>query len=521
MVITLDQIIGLDNPVRQLDELVDYIIESGMIEIPTGKSFLGRRAYSAVDLMKLCLYGYLNQITTCRGLAEAARTNLELKWLINDQTPSYRTIADFRKNHSAFILRVETQFRAILNEDGLITNRTWVIDGSKIKASAARDMRSLTNLRKQVADINQSIEEYIGQSVTSEDKDAGNGKEDSGNGSGEGQPGSQSSPSKLDQLSKKRNTLQRLIEVAEDKGISYVSATDHDALLVKSRRGKLAGYNVQIVVDAENHMIAGYQFADKAVDNSSLYDVISSISFSTRTKPNVVLADKGYTNFIDIQRLIEELKVKVLVSLQEPAGASKGLIFKYDPRSNQIICPAGNIMKFRGKQFTRNQNYYTYQCKDCGSCEMREHCTKAKSGRTRRLSDNQKFKEQYRVFMEMDMAQRLVAKRKTVVEHVFGTISHLMGYNGFKLRGKPKVLTEFSLYALAYNFKRWLNTISPVKPAPSRKKRRLARLLFEFLFLLSSLWHSVRSFYVQFKAFIRDHRDFPRLNPICEARLLV
>lgn len=505
VITTFDELIQPNNPVRQLDSLIDEIIESGNIDDPTGKSRVGRRAYSAVSLVKLYLYGYLNKIVTCRDLEAAAKKNMEVKWLIRNQTPSYKTIADFKKNHGSFIRQIEERFREILREEAYITNQTWVIDGTKVKANAAREMRSLKKLKSQVADLDQTIEKYL--SANEADQDSSKESDDhpdDGQNNGGTEANADMTPSKLKKAIEKRDKAQRLIDIAEEKGVDYIAPTDHDALLVKSRRGKVAGYNVQMVVDAKNHMIAGHKFVDSANDSSSLYNVIKAVSDSTGTRPEVVLADRGYTNYLDIQKLSEELDAELFVSLQRSSDEIKGLVFKYDSSNDQMICPMGKIMKFRGKQLTRGQYYYSYHCKECADCKLMGKCTKSKSGRTRRLSENQVFKEHYRNLMETEPAKEQKRRRKTIVEHVFGTIDNMMGYNGFKSRGRRKVEDELSLYAFAYNFKRLWNLMNPAKLPKNIRKRRILCLNHFISYLFRCIWTRIRLYYDDLRLILRD-----------------
>ena len=59
--------------------------------------------------------------------------------------------------------------------------------------------------------------------------------------------------------------------------------------------------------------------------------------------------------------------------------------------------------------------------------------------------------------MKSKVSKVFVDLRKTMVEHPFGTIKLIGGKLPLLLRGKLKVITEVSLYATAYNFKRLLN----------------------------------------------------------------
>ena len=55
--------------------------------------------------------------------------------------------------------------------------------------------------------------------------------------------------------------------------------------------------------------------------------------------------------------------------------------------------------------------------------------------------------------------RRSLDQRRETVEHPFGTIKQWMNHGAFLMRGLQKVRAEFSLTALAYNFRRVLNIV--------------------------------------------------------------
>lgn len=59
----------------------------------------GRPGYDPRDLLKLYLYGYLNQIRSSRRLETECRRNVELMWLLGRLYPDHKSIAEFRRMH--------------------------------------------------------------------------------------------------------------------------------------------------------------------------------------------------------------------------------------------------------------------------------------------------------------------------------------------------------------------------------------------------------------------------------------
>ena len=56
--------------------------------------------------------------------------------------------------------------------------------------------------------------------------------------------------------------------------------------------------------------------------------------------------------------------------------------FLYDPQSDTYRCPAGNLLKRKSLHMQRESSYYGSPKKVCAVCELREQCTKNKTGRT-------------------------------------------------------------------------------------------------------------------------------------------
>ena len=73
---------------------------------------MGQPPYDPADLLKLYLYGYINQVRSSRRLEREASRNLELIWLLRNLRPGYRTIANFRKENWAALKAVNRRLRA-------------------------------------------------------------------------------------------------------------------------------------------------------------------------------------------------------------------------------------------------------------------------------------------------------------------------------------------------------------------------------------------------------------------------
>ncbi len=122
----------------------------------------GRPPYHPGDLLKLYIYGYLNQMRSSRRLERECVRNVEVHWLVNRITPAFKTIADFRRAHVAAIVGVCRAFIQFCRGQSPHGGELVAIDGSKIEAVASRK-KVLTPalLAKRAAALDAKIAEYL------------------------------------------------------------------------------------------------------------------------------------------------------------------------------------------------------------------------------------------------------------------------------------------------------------------------------------------------------------------------
>jgi len=127
----VEDYVGEENPVRAIDAYVESIdlAELGYEHTIGGQS-PGQPPYPPGALVKLYLYGYLNHIRSSRKLEKETLRNLEVIWLIKGLRPSYKTIADFRKNNLKALKGVNKDFLQVCKELGLFGGELVGIDGS-------------------------------------------------------------------------------------------------------------------------------------------------------------------------------------------------------------------------------------------------------------------------------------------------------------------------------------------------------------------------------------------------------
>src|SRR3954467_9987702 len=178
----IEDYVGSDNPVRAIESFVCALDLAKLGFRHAGRGMeAGHPPYDPADLLKLYLYGYLNQIRSSRRLEREAGRNLELIWLLRNLKPGYRTIANFRKENWAALKAANRSFVLLLQEIGLIGGTVVALDGALFHGNAGKDsIFTRGELAQQIAKLDGEIEAY-GKSLDTNDaaeaKRPGDGKD--------------------------------------------------------------------------------------------------------------------------------------------------------------------------------------------------------------------------------------------------------------------------------------------------------------------------------------------------------
>ena len=133
----LDDLVGSDHPVRVTDAVVETLDLRDLGFARVEAEATGGPPYAPGDLLKLYIYGYMNQMRSSRGLEREAARNLEVMWLINRVRPSFKTIADFRKDHADAIVETCRAVVLFCRRQSLMAGEAVAIDGTTIAAVAS------------------------------------------------------------------------------------------------------------------------------------------------------------------------------------------------------------------------------------------------------------------------------------------------------------------------------------------------------------------------------------------------
>lgn len=457
---SLDEQVSADNPVRLIDLLVNILYGEGIDNlIPKGTKSTGRPAYHPRHMIKLYVYGYMNKIPSSRRLECEAKRNIELKWLVNNICPDFKTISDFRRDNQDTITNLTHRFNQMLKEKGLIAGELMALDGTKIKANAGAKEISCEQLAASLQELEADIERYFALLQQNDLRDELDDMDIST------LDNVDKIATKIIELQTKQAQLQELQKHATSIKRGKVNPTDPESRMMKGRKESFSGYNLQVIVDSLFKLIASAQVTQSLNDCNEMIPALQNLKETMDTEPTVLLADNGYDNVAALQAIEAEGKTEALVMIGEennPEDSYGKWSFTYDEEKDCYLCPMGHEMKRRGGiQKRRDRLAIIYQCrkKSCDSCPSRGKCNKSKEGRTITRYTDEKWVEGYRKKVQSPMNKALLRRRKAIVEHVFGVLKCWMGKIPLLLRGQRKVQTEINLYTTSYNLKRLIKLL--------------------------------------------------------------
>ena len=486
---TFDELITPQHPVRIVSQVIDQIDLDPLLRKYKGG---GCSSYHPRMLLKVLIYGYLNNIYSSRKLEAATKENIYFMWLSGMEQPDHNTINRFRSDRlKGVIKKVFTQVVVLMSESGHVDLQNVYTDGTKIESSANRYTfvwgKSIKANKERITKQLEELWQYTQNVAAEELKDT--------------------TPTQFANIDPEqvRKTVEQIDKALRDKPVdpkvkqkvkyakknwpeklkeyqqkeqtlgernSY-SKTDPDATFMRMKEdhmlnGQLKpGYNAQI--STNDQIIVNYTLHQNPGDTKTLKTHLDSFRDAYGFMPKVLTADAGYgseENYEYMEQNDIEAYVKYNYFDQQLnlKGKSKRVFHPDDMHYNKeqdcYYCPIGQSMTFIGTKIETTDAGYKrilsrYQAANCQGCPLRGKCHKAKGNRiievSHRLNELRK-KARERLCSETGILHR--KKRPIDVEPVFGMLKQNRGFRRFLLRGIDKVAIEFGLLALAHNLKK-------------------------------------------------------------------
>ena len=467
----LSQRVPKENFYRRLKEVLDLSFLYQLTKPCYGSC--GQKSIDPVVFYKLCLVGYLENITSDRQIIEHCSMRLDILYFlgfdIDEELPWHSTLSRTRKLFPEGLF--EQVFERVLQmciEKGMVAGHTQAMDSAPVKANASMDSLELKVPREE-------LDAYIRRvrQLNTKDKENYPHRKAKNNKASQQQQTITADNRELQGIksrTKKWAADQDARPGSRNKGAKYTSNKTHysptapDARIsVKPGKARKLNYHGNISVDTAHHVItdARAYHADR-VDSMNLQDVTQRLKRRLLKEGLLwqnVLADAGFSSGENYAFLEKEN----LISYIPPHGTYKGGPegFTYEKEGNYWLCPRGKKATFRVRRAEKGnwKDYYLTRRSDCKGCPLKKQCIgesfEKRIGITIYVEEytrnNQRVKSRYGRMMK--------GKRQSTVEPVWGTLTQFMGLRKINTIGIEQANKVMQMAATAYNLKKLLKFV--------------------------------------------------------------
>lgn len=394
-----------DHLARFVRDVVDALDLSAIEDTYTEER--GYPPYDPRMMTTVLLYAYCTGTYSSRKIARQLVDSVALRFLAAGNEPDFRTFSEFRRRHGAALAALFVQGLTLCRQAGLVKLGRVAVDGTKLKANASKHKAmSYGRMRSEEARLEQEVRALLRQAEAADaQEDEHYGRDRRGD---ELPVELARRESRLQKIREAKAALEaeaRAQAAAEGKppddatppDKSQRNFTDPEAKIQKTSDGFIQGDNAQIAVTGGSQIIVAQQVTAAAPDVQHLVPVVTAIAQALHRKPAVVLADAGYWSEANV-RALEGKGIEPLIA----TGRRKHT----EPRPR---APRG------------------------------------------RPPQGLSVKERMQRTLATIRGQRLYARRKVIVEPVFGQIKHARGFRQFLRRGLARVQQEWALVCLSHN----------------------------------------------------------------------
>ena len=495
----IDENIAEGDPVRLVNGLIDQLDLTSFRKL---YKEAGRSAYHPRMMLKAIIYGYMNNVYSCRKIEERLLRDVHFIWLSGYEHPDFITINRFRNRVKKEINAVFTQVVLLLAERGFVSLDVEYIDGTKIESKANRYTfvwrktieKNRAKLLEKIRVLLSQIDDVIAQDNASEQEKVEFTPELLHSMALELNAALSEEPAPATKEEKKeRKAREKQVKELEEKAgklteydqhleimgerNSY-SKTDHDATFMRLKEDAMnngqtkPAYNLQI--GTENQFITDFALFPNPTDTLTMPPFLSSFSDRYGRLPGECCADAGYgseENYAYMEAHDIEAYVKFNYFHKEQKRTFREDIFRlenlyYNKEGDYYVCPMGQRMERAGTVQTKTDGGYLtlagiYRARRCEGCPLRWGCYNSREpARTVKANHRlMEYKQKARDRLTSEKGLRHRSKRPIEPEAVFGQMKYDMQYKRFRHFGNDKVTMDFAFFATAFNIKKMIATM--------------------------------------------------------------
>ncbi len=383
----------------------------------------GYPPYHPVMMVKVLLYAYCIGVPSSRKIAKRLEEDISFRVLAANNTPDFRTISDFRKDHLKALAGLFLQVLKLCKKAGLVKLGHVSLDGTKMKANASKHKAmSYKRMKEEEARLEAEVKELLEKAeVTDAEEDRQYGEDKRGDELPEELAFKES---RLKKIREAREALEveakreaklarkagkKVTGVPDDK--AQRNFTDPQSKIMPAPGGKHfeQAYNAQAAVDSAKQIIVAADVVTETNDKKQAIPMMKQVERNMGRLPDEMSADTGYFS----ADTVEELEAEGVDAYIPPDKTNHSEKNQAAPRGR---IPNGLSIADRMRRKLRT-----------------------KGGRER------------------------YGLRKELSEPVFGQIKQVRGFRQFLLRGKNKVKGEWRIICTGHNilklFVAWRNAL--------------------------------------------------------------
>lgn len=412
-----------DHLVYFIADLVEETLDlSGILERYGGPA-RGTVPYDPRMLTAVILYAYCTGVFSSRKIARRLEEDVAFRILAANQRPDFRTISDFRKQHLKALSGLFKQVFRLCKKARLVKLGNVAVDGTKIQANASKHKAmSYERMGKDEARLTAEIEAMFRAAQRADDEeDALYGADKTGD---ELPEELRHRESRLKKIREAKSELEREAReeaeaakraqaareaegghrgprpkepAVEPDPKAQKNFTDPESRIMPSpthKKSFLQGYNCQAAVCGKSQIILAADVTQASNDKRQAVPMVEQVIANAGAVPEKVLMDAGYFS----KENVRQLKMDAYI----PPDRRK---------HGEEIPPAARGRMPKG------------------------------------LSEADKMRRK----LSTKAGRAVYAKRKEIVEPVFGQIKQARGFRQFLLRGLNKVKGEWILVCTTHN----------------------------------------------------------------------
>jgi transposase len=436
--INLEQRVPKNHILRKIQEQIDFNFIYGEVKDCYGDN--GNVSVPPPVILKMMLLLILYNVRSERELMETIPLRLDWLWFLgydlDGEVPDHSVLSKARRRWGVEAFR--NFFERIVwqcVEAGLVDGSKIFVDSSLVDADASNN--SVVDTRSLKVQLRESYKKLEARLEEKGENTDGSGRQ----------------------------------YVKENR--RYISTTDPDASIVNRGRLKLS-YQVHRAVDGRSEVITATETTPGDVNEAhEMISLLENHHRNTGRQADTVAADSKYgtiENFLEchdrgIEAHMPDLKESTARRIQGQNIFPEER-FEYDRQTDTYRCPAGNRLKPKSLHMSRQSRDYGSPKKVCAVCQLREQCTRNKSGRTIKRHLRQEELDRMREASRSARAKRDIQTRKHLMERSFARGGRY-GFDRARWRGLWRVQIQEYLISAVQNIEVLLRYGSYLKRSPS------------------------------------------------------